>query len=398
CQDTDPLQWKVFRRIYPRGALFFVGDPKQSIYAFRGADVFAYLAAARAAEGRLTLDVNRRATPALIGALNGLFSLRGDRVPFGTVDIDWREVECPPRSTAEPLRLDGTEQDPLQIIRRIAPDSGGKAAAQRLLAEASADHLARMLCDARAGRLLLGDRPVEPADIACLVRTRKQAELLARELGARGVPSVFASRDSVYESPVAADLHRLLLAVLEPRSERHLRSVLGSALAGRSAAELEQCFADEQQLQVWQQRFVDWRGELGRRGVQAILRTGLLSLGVPERLLARPGGERQLADCLHLIELLGAERESLDSDEALAARLAALIAHPAPQREEQQLRLESDARRLRISTIHASKGLEYPIVCMPFVHSESRSNSSLYHDPRTGQAIYDLSEGAASRE
>src|SRR5262249_26046339 len=156
-------------------------------------------------------------------------------------------------------------------------------------------------------------------------RDRIEAAPLARELRRRGVPSVYRGRESVYATAEACDLHRLLAAVLEPRSARLVRAALASALLERSAAELEQMLGDDAGLLRWQDRFALWRERARRHGVQALLRGILFELEVPARVLAGADGERRLTDCLHLIELLGAERAELEDDEALLVRFGEQI-------------------------------------------------------------------------
>jgi exodeoxyribonuclease V beta subunit len=394
CQDTDPLQWRVFGRIYERGgiALFLVGDPKQAIYGFRGADVYAYLQVRREAPDACSLDTNYRSVAPLVTALNRLFTLREDRDPFHAVDMPYLEVLPSHRPDEKPLRLDGTPVPPLQLLPFSTLGPLNKTAYTAHMAEAAADTVARMLNEAQQGRLSIGDERLRPQHIACLVRGWPEAEPLARALRRRGVPYVYRGRDSVYASAVAADLHRLLLAVLEPRAESRLRAALAGALLARSAAELEAWLADDGALLAWQERFLAHRERLREQGVQAMFRGLLFELEVPARLLAQPDGERRLTDCLHVVELLAEERSALDSDEALAARFAEHMASADGNHEAQQLRLESDADRVKIVTVHASKGLQYEFVLLPFVATSKAAREPLYHDADTLQARYDLSQ------
>jgi len=399
-QDTDPQQWAVFGRIWctPDTALFLVGDPKQAIYAFRGADVQAYLKVRRETPSLHTLDTNYRSVDALLRALHALFTLRQDNDPFlGGGDMPLHRVKGSGKPEAEPLLREGSPPEPLLVLRLdpASPIAGGNYRTR--IAAASADHLCGLLLEARHGRLQLAGRELRANDIACLVRDRYDARELARELARRGVPCAFRGRESVYAGAQARELYQLLAAVLEPGSERLLRAALGSALLGRTAAELDALLGDERAFAREQSRFLGFAEELRAFGVQATLRRLLFAYDVPARLLALPEGERALTDCLHLVELLQAEREALDCDEALLARFAQHLADPDGEREAQQLRLESDANRVQIVTLHAAKGLEYPVVYLPFMPLYRPLKEPYFHDPDTLAPCYDLRASEESK-
>ena len=399
CQDTDPLQWTIFERIYrSSGALFVVGDPKQAIYSFRGADVYAYLKARAAATQRSSLDMNWRSTHAFVAALNALFSLRRDGDTFRAEGLGYGHVRASGRADDKPLLRDTVPVKPLQIIGSLDDAGINKEGYLARITQAVADHIAGMLAESAAGRLTLDGKALEPGDIAILVRTWGDAAPLARALARRGVPVVSRARDSVYESPAAGSVLALLRAVLEPRSDAALRAALACLLAGRSVIELEAAFASEPAMLDLQETFGDCRERLRARGVQPMFRHLFRALDIPARTLALDDGERLLTDGLHLVELLAAARDTLDSDEALLARFAEGIANADGNREEQQLRLESDARRVRIMTIHGSKGLEFPIVVLPFPLQRRTAKEFLFHDPHTWQPVYDLDSDRASLE
>ncbi|MBK6288109.1 MAG: exodeoxyribonuclease V subunit beta [Gammaproteobacteria bacterium] len=390
CQDTDPLQWCVFERIYdaPGTGLFLVGDPKQAIYAFRGADVYAYLRVRREAGESYTLDTNYRSVEPLIRSLNALFGLRKDKDPFrGKGDMPYVEVRPSHRPDAKPLTRDGEPLAPLQLLAHLDDRPIGTGDYRARMARLAAGHMAGLLADVS---VRIGERRLEAGDIACLVRGWPDALALASELQRYAIPYVYRGRDSVFGSAAALDVHQLLAAVLDPGSERHLRAALGCALLGYGAAELDSLLGDERALLEVQQRFFVHARRLREHGVQAALRRLLFEHEVPARVLAQPDGERRLTNCLHLLELLQAERETLDSDEALLARLAERIANPDGEREEQQLRLESDARRVQIVTLHSSKGLEYPVVYLPFPAHYRKADEPLWHDRESLHLRYDL--------
>jgi exodeoxyribonuclease V beta subunit len=379
-QDTSPVQYRLFDRLYrtaandPATALLLIGDPKQSIYGFRGADIHSYLLARRATEGRhYVLDTNHRSTGGLVAAVNHLFELaegrdgpgafllraRGDHpLPFLPVKARGREEHLRTMEGPVPavtLCLDGELLD-------------GKTS-QRRFAAASAERVVTWLNDPEAGfdGGSEGFVRLRPADIAVLVRTGQEAEAVRRELRRRGVSSVFLSdRHSVFASPEAADLLRWLRAVAEPLDAHLVRAALATVTMARSLDELATLADDDT---VFDQRTEDLR-ELHRtwlgQGVLTMLRQTLHVLSLPSRWLALPDGERRLTNYLHLAELLQAASTHLDNEHALVRWLAERIADGADGADEQIVRLESDADLVKVITVHKSKGLEYPVVLLPF--------------------------------
>ncbi|MCX8087413.1 MAG: exodeoxyribonuclease V subunit beta [Rhodocyclaceae bacterium] len=375
-QDTDLLQLSVFMALFgdETHPLIFVGDPKQAIYAFRGADVFAYLAAREQAQEGYALLGNRRSDEPLIDAVNALFSRPRpfllDMLPF----VPAKAAEQTDRKT---LFIDDGLA-PLTLWYLPAPkeeQETGKAKAEQWLAKelaselsarAVAGDIARLLRLSQEGRARRNGRPLAGGDIAVLVRTRRQGELVRQQLGRLGIQSVAIGGGSIWQSEEAEELERLLLAVAEPWREGLVRAALATVLLGASAGELAAWSADEAAWSARLERFHDDRRELETRGFAAFWHRLMRREDIVPRLLARPDGERRLTNYRHLAELLQAAEaaQALDAT-GLARHLAAQ--RRAPEVEEHQLRLESDEALVRIVTIHAAKGLQYPIVYCPFL-------------------------------
>ncbi|WP_349618400.1 exodeoxyribonuclease V subunit beta [Azotobacter salinestris] len=385
-QDTDPLQYRIFDRIYAiesnraDGGLFLIGDPKQAIYAFRGADIHTYLRARQATTGRhYDLDTNFRSSHALVSAVNRVFRLAEQRVS-GHGAFLFRDgaanplpfLEVGAKGREEIWQVEGSAQPALNLwhLESEAPLPGSAYRTQ--MAECAASEIARLLTlgqqgkagFARDGRLQL----LCPSDIAILVRDFKEAEAIRTALAARGVRSVYLSdKDSVFASPEARDLLLWLRACAEPDVDRPLRAALASRSLGLALAELEQLNQDER---IWERRVMQFRGyrqRWQRQGVLPMLHQLLHDFDLPQRLMARPDGERALTNLLHLAELLQRAAAELDGEQALIRHLSELLAGEIQAAEEQILRLESDAALVRVVTIHKSKGLEYPLVFLPFV-------------------------------
>lgn len=387
-QDTDPLQYRIFDRIYAIEdnradcGLFLIGDPKQAIYAFRGADIHTYLRARRAMTGRLDdLDTNFRSSQPMVDAVNRLFQQAEARsegqgaflfregadnpLPFSRVKARGRE---------ERWQVAGQTPPALTLWQLPSAEPLANTFYRREMAARAASEITRLLVlgqqgeagFARASELA----PLKPSDIAVLVRDGSEAQAIRGELARRGVRSVYLSdKDSVLASQEARDLLLWLRACAEPDVDRRLRAALASRSLGLELAELEQLNQDER---VWERRvmqFRDYHQRWQRQGVLPMLRQLLHDFGLPQRLMQRSDGERALTNLLHLAELLQQAAAELDGEQALIRHLAALLAGEGAAAEEQVLRLESDAALVRVVTIHKSKGLEYPLVFLPFICS-----------------------------
>ncbi|MBK6851426.1 MAG: exodeoxyribonuclease V subunit beta [Burkholderiales bacterium] len=391
-QDTSPLQYRIFDRLYntaanARGsALFLIGDPKQSIYAFRGADIRSYLAAREATAGRhYLLGTNYRSTHDLVGAVNRLF----ERAEARTAD---RGAFLFRRHTAANL------VNPLPFIGVAAKGRDetlvcamGKVPALTLCVDAElaptrdvvrafagrcAEHIVGLLNDATSGFDEPGKpfMPLRPADIAVLVRNGREAMAVRRALAERRVASVYLSdKESVFASREARDVLLWLQAVANPLDNRLARAALATATVGLPLAELAHLSRDDAAFEqrVDQLRLLSgvWR----RQGVLPMLRRSLHELGLPARWLAQPDGERRLTNLLHLAELLQAAAAQLDGEQALIRWLTEEMSDAqagiTSSGDEQIVRLESDAGLVQVITVHKSKGLEFPVVCLPFACS-----------------------------
>lgn len=365
-QDTDPLQYAIFRAIYAGSdaPLFLVGDPKQAIYAFRHADLHTYLRARGDAQAEYTLSQNQRSTPALLDGLNALFG--ANPRAFMLDGLDYRPVSsgAKPRT---PLVDASTPRAALQLWQLPRGDDGQplpKAEAMQQALAACAAEIARLLDAAAAGDLRLGERPLAAGDIAVLVRSHAQGAAMRRTLAALDVGSVELSQASVFDSPDAADLERVLAAVLEPQREPLLRAALATEAMGRDAAALLALAADEPTLLALIARFAGYRDTWLTHGVGRMLREWMRAEGVAARLLSRPDGERRLTNLRHLAECL---HEAADAHPAPEALLRWLQAQRGERRRDDavQLRLESDRNLVQVVTVHKSKGLEYPLVFCP---------------------------------
>ncbi|WP_233869879.1 exodeoxyribonuclease V subunit beta [Paraburkholderia adhaesiva] len=397
-QDTDPVQYQIFDKVYrieendADTAIVLIGDPKQAIYAFRGADIYTYLRARRACEGRLyTLKTNYRSTRAMVAAVNRCFGAAESRAE-GSGAFLFRSAGgeanplpfVPADANGRPERLvAGDVEVPALTVWWLPPGADGKPLASKgaylaSMAESCATEMARLLNlgDAQAAGFEGADglRALKPSDMAVLVNNREEARAIRKALEARDVRSVYLSdRDSVYLAPEAQELRYWLAACAEPDDGRRVRTALATSLLGLGWDELDALGRDEI---AWDARVLQFRGYRDcwrKKGVLPMLRRLFNDFHVPQQLLgetagALANGERALTNLLHLAELLQQASTQLDGEHAL-------IRYLDEQREDEsaggggdarQLRLESDAALVQVVTIHKSKGLEYPLVFLPF--------------------------------
>ncbi|WP_421189577.1 exodeoxyribonuclease V subunit beta [Aeromonas enteropelogenes] len=392
-QDTDPQQYRIFHRLYgghQDTALLMIGDPKQAIYGFRGADIFTYIQARRNVSAHYTLGRNWRSSGALVAAVNGLFERAKDPFIY-EADILFLPVEAQGKSKA--LRLDGETAPVLHCWQLTGQPTFNRGDYQSKMARATAAEIHRLLTLAREGKALIGSEPVKAGDIAVLVRTGAEGKLVQQELARLAIASVYLSnRESVLEQVEAREILLILHACQNPSEERSLRAALATGLFDLDAKALDELASDERAWESAVQEFMEYRKVWHKRGVLAMLRALLHRRNLASSLLASPYGERRLTNFLHLGELLQQVSSELDGEYALLRWLGEAVNHQSGQDAEQILRLESERKLVQIVTIHKSKGLEYPLVFLPFICSHRSADTPLYHeaDAAGNRTILDL--------
>lgn len=392
-QDTDPQQYRIFHRLYgghQDTALLMIGDPKQAIYGFRGADIFTYIQARRNVSAHYTLGRNWRSSGALVAAVNGLFERAKDPFIY-EADIPFLPVAAQGKSKA--LRLDGEAAPVLHCWQLASQPTFNRGDYQSKMARATAAEIHRLLTLAREGKALIGSEPVKAGDIAVLVRTGAEGKLVQQELARLAIASVYLSnRESVLEQVEAREILLILHACQNPSEERSLRAALATGLFDLDARALDELASDERAWESAVQEFMEYRKVWHKRGVLAMLRALLHRRNLAASLLASPYGERRLTNFLHLGELLQQVSSELDGEYALLRWLGEAVNRQSGQDAEQILRLESERKLVQIVTIHKSKGLEYPLVFLPFICSHRSADTPLYHeaDEAGNRTILDL--------
>ncbi len=322
-QDTDPIQWDILRRAFVEGGtastLVLIGDPKQAIYAFRGADVYAYLDAVAAAGEQATLGVNHRSDQALIDAYDGLF----DGAHLGHEGITYRVV----RAASGPARRlrDAPVDSPLRVrvlrrsdglVRLTAKGFLSAAGARTVVADDVAGDIVRLLSSDAVYELPDGSTPIRPGDVAVLVSRNEDARSVRDALQIVGVPAVLAGGGSVFETRAAGEWLRLLQALERPAASNPVRALALTAFVGWSPARV--ATASDAEWEDLHARMHRWAAVLRRRGVAAVYETVSRREQLTRRVLALPDGERHLTDLAHVAQLLHGEvmAEQLGVDRA----------------------------------------------------------------------------------
>jgi exodeoxyribonuclease V beta subunit len=417
-QDTDPRQYAIFRRLFvdpviedaaasdgdgdgAARALFLIGDPKQAIYRFRGGDVFTYQIARHQADARHALAHNFRSRPRVLQAVEALFAVAGESA-FAQADIIFTPVAPGGEVSDADFVREGRAAPALFVHRLDAIDpklsiDAARAAAAWAGAAAVLDLLrAGATGEARVRRK--GERelvPVAPGDVAVLVETNDDALLMRDALAALGIPCVVAGRESLFASSEAAELRRVLLALRAPGDEARLRAALATVLLGLDAHDIAALDRDEAAQRAWQERAFGWRQRLERHGPLALVTA--LCAEHAARLLQREDGERLLANWLQLGELLQELAAAAPGVDALVDAFERRIEDADRDNEDELPRLESDAARVQVLTLHKSKGLEFEFVFLPLIATHGARNAAAkfarYHDGER-RCLYRLGAGS----
>lgn len=399
-QDTDAAQYTIFSRFFGQGKhhLYLIGDPKQAIYRFRGADINSYLDARNNVDRLLTLDCNYRSTPGLVTAVNEFFE---QHEIGGSV---YHPVRSPQKSDPEKLFDAGMEQPGLIYCQLDRKDEGNEVWSKTDAEEPVRSWVVREVMhlldpdggytigrtDANGGYL---HEPVKPGNIGILVRTNKQADQFFHEFSRHHIPVVLSSRRPVYETREGRDLLVILQAVAAPTDPVLLRTAIGSDWFGLDGNRFHEIITDDSLLDQYRERFLDYHQCWLESGLLVMMNQLLENEKIFLNLSGTPQAERRITNIQHLVELI----QQQENDQRLSVsqtlnRLQQQLDESAGTRED-ELRLESDGDAVNVVTMHSAKGLEYEIVFCPYLYKSSgrSGNRSLVtcYDPSLGR-ICDL--------
>ena len=383
-QDTDGAQWRIFSSLFGTGVhhLYLIGDPKQAIYKFRGADINSYFAARTSAQRRLTLPKNYRSHPALVEQVNRLFQLRANPFGYAEEKLPFHPVQAAKTAHDGELHQNGGKL-PVLVCWQLAANS------DRTNGRWSSSEAGEMFCTetvAEILRLLDPENPVErrqlvdgeetsrflqPQDIAVLVRSHRQGRLFQTALAEAGVPAIVSSRKSVFETDECRELCRLLRAISFPGSALLVKAAMTVSWFGLSGVELQRIWEAEERVEEWFARFQMYNGIWREKGFLTMMNSCLMREQVYLTLARRPLAERSIANIQHLIELVqeASQEENLGPEQTLLWLDSRLAGEEGG--EDVEMRLESDEEAVRIVTMHSAKGLQYPVVFCPYLWHRS---------------------------
>ena len=391
-QDTDSQQYAIFSKIYrdnpeKNTGFIMIGDPKQAIYRFRGADIFTYLKASDEAQSRFELTKNYRSEKHLVDGVNALFDF--PQSPFIYQNINFTAVD----SRDDHLRfyLNG-KAEPAYRFYLTESDKVNKTEMAKICA-ISIQHWLKSAAENQA--VFQNEdtcKTLQPANIAVLVKNRYEAADVIQELQKLGIASVYLSdQSSVFDSHVAVELLRILKACLNV-AERPILNAIATALFGLNAADIHQIQQNEADWQRWADSFAQYQQTWQRQGILVMLHQILLEQGISERLLTQATGERDLTDFLHLAEILQQAATLHESEAALLSWFEKQI--QGEGRQEAQIRLESERQLVKIVSIHKSKGLEYDLVWLPFLAVPSKiptaGDMNVYYSKERDETLWDM--------
>ncbi len=365
-QDTDPVQWDILRAAFHgHSTLVLIGDPKQSIYAFRGADVFTYLQAVRTAGNQATLGRNWRSDGPLVRGLDHLwggFTLGDEEIRIRPIEAQHHGSRLVVPGRPAPIRIRRLPRNRAQQSR------GGLCLTKGAIAAVASDVAAEVVELLQSAATVTVDgvqRSITPADIAVLVHRNEQGELVRDALRALGVPVVLTGNTSVFASEAARHWATLLDTLESPNRAAKARAAALTPFLGWDGRRL--ATADADAIDALIDDLQRWARVLGSGGISALLETTTVE-GLATRVLGQPDGDRLLTDIRHIAGALNAasRTEHLGPAALLEWLRRRMEESGAEAPEELSRRLSSEDAAVQVLTVHRSKGLEFGAVFVPF--------------------------------
>ncbi len=376
-QDTSLTQYQIFEKLFLEenvdNRFVMIGDPKQLIYAFRGANVESYFNAKEKAQHIFTLDTNYRSNDRVTNEINTLFNVDN---PFIYPQISFDPVQTIENKAIikgqEAVRYIVSSQTNLSKIDERRND----------VAKICANQIAEQLNLGQQSKLTIDDKTVQSEDIAILVADKNQAEMMRLALKNCGIDSIFLSqKQSVFHSTEARELLQILKAISKPNNVDSLMVALFSTIFNKTASDLFQIKNNDALLESYLEKFKSYYQKWQQDGILAMLYMFFFDEKILLNLIAQPFGDRAVTNLLHLSELLQQESKNLDPT-ALLSWFEQTIKNAKENQEDQIIRLESEQKLVKIVTYHGSKGLEYPIVWLPFISTKDSKKSLSDEDLR----------------
>ena len=379
-QDTDPVQYEIFSSIYPKDcpgcSMIMIGDPKQAIYEFRGADIYAYLQARNdsAPDARYTLNKNYRSNVGVIQSVNTLFSSEDD--VFLLDDFSFQPVDH--GHIDEQLLKNGIHIKPMQVIinREDEGTFQNKEDLKRSIYRDIAQRIAYLIHGKDEDGFTIGNKPLNAGDIAILVSSHREGDSIREELKRLNIRSVKISRQNVFDSIEAYRIQLLLESVSETGKRESIKKYLLSGFKGLNISE----FPDEEseeKLNEYRDELEIFRQRMEKDGFYPAFRWLLFERKGLIMISELEDADRVISNLYQIAELCSrAETEHSFQIEGLLKWFTEKRWEKKLKRDEDQLRIENDSELVKITTIHSSKGLSYPVVFAPFLWNTIQPNTN----------------------
>jgi exodeoxyribonuclease V beta subunit len=394
-QDTDSLQYEIFKTAFKNKVpLFFIGDPKQSIYRFRGADLFAYLKAKSDADYVYTMNKNYRSSPGIVKSVNSIFTVSEN--PFVYKEVGYQNI-VPAKDESEAIIKDNKKSPSMELICIGGETGKNYGESDKFLIKYICSEISYLLNKGENKECYLKDKPVSPEDIAVLVRSNDQGRQIRKALEDNLVPAVLTSEESVFDSEEALAVLEFLDSVYNSADERKIRGVLTGNLFLKKTSELNKLKKDEDKWSQIVQNFRDFNSVWTEKGVMEVLTILFYDHNILKIQSSLGSGERRVTNLLHLFEILHEEEvKNRRGRKSLIKWLADNIYNRTSSSPEYELRLESDKNKVKILTVHKSKGLEFSIVFCGFIQREavksfSSVKETMYHRQEDNKLVIDFS-------
>ncbi|UDG81147.1 RecBCD enzyme subunit RecB [Candidatus Hartigia pinicola] len=395
-QDTDTQQYHIFHSIYHQrknNALLFIGDPKQAIYAFRGADIFTYIQAKKQVRNHYTSITNYRSSEDMIKAVNCIFSHCNN--PFIFEQIPFHPVNCVTKNVGKTFFHNKKKVEAITFWL-INKDVISVVEYKKIMALKCAEQISQWLESGFQNSTFfqhIDDERIllSASDITILVRTLSEAKLIKNALNQLNIPSLFLSnKDNVFETQEAKDLLWILQAILSPNKAQTLRTALASGIFSLHAKDIDTLNYNEKSWGKLVDEFTEYSVIWHQHGILPMIKVFMRKRNIAKKLLSISEGQRRLIDLMHISELLQEKSLQLEGECTLVQWLKQQIMHPDYQSTTQKIRLENDKNLVQISTIHKSKGLEYKIVWLPFASNFIPQLQAIYHNRTDYKFCLDL--------
>lgn len=394
-QDTDSLQYRIYKTIYQGhcdNALILIGDPKQAIYSFRGADIFSYINAKATINNYYTLNTNWRSSSNMVASINQLFMRK--KHPFIFPEITFIPVKSASQNSQLFFNIDNKPQTALRFCLQ-SESCVSFSEYQQFMGRYCAIQIKKWIIAGQNNHahLINGKsiRQITPADIVVLVRNQHEATIIQNALNNLNIESIYhSSRENIFSTIEAREILYLLKAILMTNNKSPiLRTALATSLFGFDAKTIDLILNNQDDYNNFFHKFLSYRKIWLQYGVMPMLYELMISNQIYEKLL-RNHDERRLIDLLYLSELLQKASFQLENEYALIRWLELQITQSNNHTIPQRLNLESNNNTIHIVSIHKSKGLQYPVVWLPFISLFRQTTDVLYHDRITLRKILDL--------